>query len=102
LAEYQEFKRGEYPQTVLAFPAVPLRRIYHDAQVLTNEIMQYGGLNLEEATQVEQLWEKLLREYLLLLPNHRWIVAEGSSHFIQFARPDIVVQTLLQVVENGG
>jgi pimeloyl-ACP methyl ester carboxylesterase len=98
LAEYQEFQQGKYDLNTLQFPVIPLRLIYHDSQVLINEIVQYGGLTVAEATQVEKLWEKILREYLSLSPDHQWLVAEGSSHFIQFARPDLVIQTTLDLV----
>jgi pimeloyl-ACP methyl ester carboxylesterase len=99
---------AEYTQAFLAantqqlrerpFPNVPLAVIYHDATTIIDEIIQYGGLNREEALQVEKLWEQLTRTYLALSPDSKWVVADRSSHFIPLDQPDVVITTVTHML----
>ncbi|NWF69095.1 MAG: alpha/beta hydrolase [Chloroflexi bacterium] len=81
-----------------AFPAVPLKILYHDGEVNISEMMQYGGLTREQAQQLETFWENLLRELLSLSPQSEWVPCPTSGHFIQHSRPDLVRAAVLAVV----
>lgn len=80
------------------FPPVPVRVLYHSPKVIVDEIVQFGRLRREEAEKVEELWEELVREYLILSPKSRWIEAEGSGHLIHLQSPDLVVRTVLDLI----
>jgi pimeloyl-ACP methyl ester carboxylesterase len=79
------------------FPNIPLTVIYHNAAIIIDEIVRYGGLSREEAQQVESLWEQLTRSYLELACESRWIVAEHSSHFIPLDQPDLVIAAITEM-----
>jgi hypothetical protein len=66
--------------------------------VNVDEIVKYGGLSVEQAQQVDQLWEELIREYLTLSPRSEWITTTHASHSIHTTEPELllsVVQTML-------
>lgn len=77
----------------------PVRVITHDPKVMTQEISRYGGLSLDEAATVDELWQGLMREPVALSTDGKHVTAEGSSHYPQFARPELVLQTIMELVE---
>lgn len=83
-----------------AFPAVPIKVVYHDPKITIAETIKYGGLNDDEARQVENLWETLIKEYLELSPQSEWVEAPGSSHFIQFDCPALLIDKVLELVKG--
>jgi pimeloyl-ACP methyl ester carboxylesterase len=83
------------------FPSVPVRVLYHTPRVIVDEIVQYGGLSPEKAQMVENLWETLIREYLSLGSESKWIVAENSGHFIHMGAPDLLTRTVRELVFLG-
>lgn len=46
----------------------------------------------------EQEWQLLQLDLVALSPNSKHVIAEGSGHHIQLARPDIVVEAIREVV----
>jgi pimeloyl-ACP methyl ester carboxylesterase len=85
-------------QTAGDFPPVPLKVLYHDPQVIIDEIVKYGGLSTSDATQVDHLWEELIREYLTLSPKSEWIPCPGCSHYIHLGRPYLVIAAIRNVI----
>lgn len=83
-----------------SFPPVPLRVLFHERSVLVDEIMRYGGLAQADAEQVDQVWEDLVREYLTLSPDARWIAARGS-HFLHMSDPEALIAALDAVASVG-
>lgn len=84
------------------FPAIPLKVLYHDPQVIIDEIIKYGGLTSSEAAQVDHLWEEIIRDYLTLSPKSEWIACPKCSHYIHLDRPDIVVEAIRNMVQASG
>ncbi len=50
-------------------------------------------------TALEELWLPLQRKLASLVPGGRLVVAEKSGHFIQLEQPDLVIESIRQVVE---
>jgi pimeloyl-ACP methyl ester carboxylesterase len=46
-------------------------------------------------------WLSMQRELAARLPGSRFVVAEGSGHDLQFDRPDLVVESVREVVERA-
>jgi len=100
LAEYEETHQPANTQQLMEheFPNIPVAVLYHNAEIIIEEIIKYGGLSREEAQQVESLWENLTRSYLELAVNSKWIVAEDSSHFIPLDQPELVVSAIKEML----
>jgi pimeloyl-ACP methyl ester carboxylesterase len=76
----------------------PTRILVHDPEIMIADIVEYGGLSTEEATQVEVLWQELLREPAGQSADGRVTIAEGSGHYIHFSRPDLVLDAIHELV----
>ncbi len=100
----EEYRQMHVPQnnvllfSNIGFPPIPLKVIYHTPQVIVDEIVKYGGLSLEQAWQVENLWEELIRDYLPLSPRSEWITTTHASHFIHTDEPEVVVKAVLDII----
>jgi pimeloyl-ACP methyl ester carboxylesterase len=46
-----------------------------------------------------ETWLRMQHSLLALSPRSRQILADGSSHFVQFEQPQVVVQAVLQAIE---
>lgn len=81
-----------------AFPAVPLKVIYHSPRRMVRDLQRYRGLQRDDAEEVEQIWQQLARAYLRLSPQSEWIVAQDSGHYIHIERPELVVDEIRRLV----
>ena len=57
------------------------------------------GLPPELGQQMEQVWQELQAELAAQSSNGKLIVAEQSGHYIQLDQPELVIETVEQVVE---
>ncbi|EMY4795344.1 alpha/beta hydrolase [Bacillus cereus group sp. Bc002] len=53
-----------------------------------------GGMQKEEATQLEAMWQELIHEQLQLSINSQYILAEHAGHGIENDRPDIIIEAV--------
>ncbi|MCP1179033.1 Uncharacterized protein BCF24048_01750 [Bacillus cereus] len=72
---------------------IPLIVIGRDPQYSTNQLIE-GGMPKEEATQLESMWQELIREQLNLSINSQYILAEHASHGIENDRPDTIIEAI--------
>jgi len=84
-----------------SFPAVPLRVLVHQADKMRDTIVRFGDLSRDEADKVENLWQELMRAHGALSPQGKIVVAETGSHAMHLTQPDIVIRTILDVVEEA-
>ena len=84
-----------------SFPAVPLRVLVHQADKMRDTIVRFGDLSRDEADKVENLWQELMRAHGALSPQGKIVVAETGSHAMHLTQPDIVIRTILEVVEEA-
>jgi pimeloyl-ACP methyl ester carboxylesterase len=82
------------------FPQVPLKVITHSSERMIEQIARYGRLTAEHARMVETLWQELIRAHLELSPQSSLIVAEGSDHNVHLDEPQLVIRTILELVEE--
>jgi len=57
------------------------------------------GLSETENQQAWQAWKEMQSEMLSLSSNSRQIVAEESEHHIQLDQPDLVIETILELIQ---
>ena len=72
---------------------VPLIVIGRDPQHSIAQLIK-GGMPIEEATQLEAMWQELIHEQLHLSTNNQYILAEHASHGIENDRPDIIIEAI--------
>jgi pimeloyl-ACP methyl ester carboxylesterase len=82
------------------FPAIPINILYHAPQVMIADIVKYGGLTEAEATQVETLWQAIVRGYLKFSTNSEFLIAEHSGHLMHVDHPEVVVHALDRLVKR--
>ena len=49
----------------------------------------------------ERIWQQLQVELAELSSRSRLVVAEGSGHYIQLERPQLVIEAIGQIVAAG-
>lgn len=84
------------------FPQVPITVIHHSPKVIIDEIVQYGGLTEDEASQVESLWQQLIQEeYLTLSEKSKWVEARNSGHMIHLDEENLLIESVLELLESS-
>ncbi|HEK9102487.1 alpha/beta fold hydrolase [Bacillus pfraonensis] len=58
------------------------------------EQMVESGMPSEEAIKLENMWQELIQEQLMLSQNSRYIFAQHASHGIEHDRPDIIIDAV--------
>ncbi|WP_429672535.1 alpha/beta fold hydrolase [Bacillus paranthracis] len=72
---------------------VPLIVIGRHPQYSITQLTE-GGMQKEEATQLEAMWQELIHEQLQLSINSKYILAEHAGHGIENDRPDIIIEAV--------
>jgi pimeloyl-ACP methyl ester carboxylesterase len=72
------------------FPDIPLVLICHTHEVMTAEMVEYGGAEQETAARCDEIWLSLMEEYLNYSSKSIYLQARNSGHFIHLSDPDIV------------
>ncbi|WJE26254.1 alpha/beta fold hydrolase [Bacillus cereus] len=80
---------------------IPLIVIGRDPQYSIAQLIE-GGMPKEEATQLEDMWQELIREQLHLSINSKYILAEHAGHGIENDRPDIIIQVIQSLHKKKG
>lgn len=58
-----------------------------------------SSLNRAEQSQFEQEWTKMQLELAGLSSNSKQVIAKKSGHYIQLDEPDLVIESILQLVQ---
>ncbi|MDA1563304.1 alpha/beta hydrolase [Bacillus cereus group sp. TH243-1LC] len=70
---------------------VPLIVIGREPQYSITQLIK-GGMPIEEATQLEAMWQELIHEQVHLSTHSQYILAEHAGHGIENDRPDIIIE----------
>lgn len=63
------------------------------------EIPESFGLSVEEVDQVRAVWDEMQAELAALSSRGERVIAQGSSHYIQFDQPELVIEAIRNVLE---
>jgi pimeloyl-ACP methyl ester carboxylesterase len=101
LREYQAYLKQEEVAAQLnvnPFPKIPVRVLYHNPQVMIEEIMNFGRLTETEATHIEHVWRTIIENsYVHLSDDYFFEIAEKSGHFIHLTDQELLLQTIQEV-----
>jgi len=99
------------PESLLVTQAPAVIAEYHDFTAASAEIEaagRFGDYPVRVLTATvhpvsparEELWESMLASLAAEAADGEQIIVEGSSHYIQLDRPDVVVNTILAQLET--
>ncbi|MBY0595335.1 alpha/beta hydrolase [Bacillus bingmayongensis] len=83
-------KRMKQLEVTLKTPFIIIGR---DPNYSIKQMIQ-GEMPYEEATKLEEVWQELIQEQLMLSQNSRYILAQNASHGIESDRPDIITDAI--------
>jgi pimeloyl-ACP methyl ester carboxylesterase len=75
------------------FGDLPLAVISHEIPSL------FSFLPPDEIKEAEDLWQAEQRDFANLSTNSQYLIAEGSGHNIQLDNPDIIIDTVLRMLD---
>jgi pimeloyl-ACP methyl ester carboxylesterase len=97
LAEFDAFdKSADEARQSRMLGTIPLVVISHDPQIGGRP----GALAPDVAAQAEIAWDQMQEELSHLSTNGKHVVAQGSAHYIQFDRPDLVIDAIHLVFDS--
>jgi len=76
---------------------MPLVVLSHDPQV-----NDFGGFfSPADLVKAERAWMEMQGELRSLSTRSQWIVAQGSNHWIQLFRPELIAATVQEIVNDA-
>ena len=63
-------------------------------------VILLSAMNTDLPAEAEKMWKEKHEEWVAKVPGAKLIVAEKSGHFIQVQEPQLVVDTIRQVIEQ--
>jgi hypothetical protein len=88
---------GSLAATTGLLGVMPLVILSHDPQV-----NDFGGFfSPADLIKAERAWMEMQDELRGLSSRTQWIVAKGSNHWIQLFRPELVVATVHEIVNDA-
>jgi len=100
ISEYQFIEIGDEIAPLREkndFPDIPLFLICHDPEIMTAEIVEYGGADKATAIKIDDMWVSLMKEYLLFSDKAIYRQAQKSGHLIHLSDPTVIWETLLSL-----
>lgn len=76
------------------FPNIPVHLITHTSEMAVKEIVDFGGLSYEAAWKIENIWQGLMKEYLLFSNKSDFMQANHSSHYLHLTEMDLVCKAM--------
>lgn len=80
------------------FPNIPFHIIYHQPDIVIEELIRLGGLDKEEAERVENLWQELVKEYLFFSDKAKICTAIKSGHMAHLTETDLIYKSVENIV----
>lgn len=99
--EYDAFEESAkiFKQAKGNFPKIPVKVLCHDWQVMAELAMQLGCPE-SEARAVEELWIKHSSGLLGLSDLSELLLVKGSSHNIHYSNPEIIIESIVKMIEE--
>ncbi|KFN03630.1 alpha/beta hydrolase fold family protein [Bacillus clarus] len=77
---------------------IPLIIIGRDPNYSITQMIK-GGMPIEEAMKLENMWQELIQEQLDLSINSKYILAKHAGHGVESERSDIIIETIYSLQE---
>lgn len=100
--EYEYFKDQNTVLTELtanAFPNIPVTLILHDTAVMTDEIVNFGGLTQAEAEKIDLLWKDIMENHYSKLSQQYTVkTSKNSGHYIHLTDFGTVMSSIDEMI----
>ncbi len=80
-----------------ALGSLPIRLITHSSEVYNKELREFGNMDSQTASMIEELWQDIMKKVLRLSSNAKHIIAPKSGHFIHLTDLDVLIKTLQEI-----
>lgn len=76
------------------FGNLPIKLITHSSVVYSKELQEFGSMDLQTASKIEDIWQNSMKKILNLSTDTEHIVAAKSGHYIHLTDLDTVLETI--------
>lgn len=77
-----------------ALKDLPTKLITHSSEVYSKELQEFGNMNLQTASKIEDIWQIIMKRILDLSNNSQHIVAKKSGHYIHLTDFDMLLEAV--------
>ena len=63
------------------------------------QLMVRQGMPEQMAKNIEEVWQKLIKDQMMLSSNSQYIKASNSSHGVYIDNPDIIVEAIISLID---
>lgn len=93
IAESTTFYAGSSSLEIAGLGNLPLIVLSHGLPDSTS------GINGTQQSQFEEEWTRMQLEFVELSSNSKQVIAKQSGHYIQLDQPELVIESILQLVQ---
>jgi len=80
-------------------PDVPTIILGRDPEVSIQEMINEEEISHDEATNIERVWQTLIKDQTKLNQTNEYILVDGAGHNIHKDRPDIIKRVMMSLVK---
>ncbi len=81
-----------------AFPRIPVQLLLHGSKIMTDEIVNFGGLTTAEAVKIDTLWKSIMEHHYGLLSDIYSVkTSEKSGHYIHLTDPELLIECIREI-----
>lgn len=88
LAEYKSTHNNRDTEDIMkaieksSLQDIPIKLITHSSDIYTKELEYFGSLDSKTARKIEDLWQEIMKRYLVISNDTEHVTATNSGHFI--------------------
>ena len=82
------------------YPDIPIILVTHSSEEAIKENMEFGRNSRPFAVRIEELWQEIMKEYLGYSERAIWIQAKKSTHYIHLTEPEIIVESVDNIMQS--
>jgi len=81
------------------FPDIEIVLITHSSDFCIKETMEFGGVTREVAEKIENIWQDIMKDYLLFSSKTKFLQARESGHYIHLMCPELIIGLITKKVQ---
>lgn len=80
---------------------MPVRVLYHNPEIMIEDIMKFGGLPKEDSKKIENLWKEIINNHCKTLSkDYKFEIAKHSGHFIHLTDREKLYEKIEEIFCN--
>jgi pimeloyl-ACP methyl ester carboxylesterase len=100
IEEYKYTHNNEYTKQLSeainkqGLNSIPVILITHSSRIYVSELQQFASLDIPVAEKIENIWQSLMKRYLMISSRSEWRTASKSGHFIHLTDSEILMESI--------